>query len=109
MVSYAQKAIKSDAVERMTDVSQYTGTHKERFDETGKGRGMAGRDSTAKGRGSTPALVSGQAGYVAGYKNEGTYSSPKQQPKRVCRVQCGKFMVCALGSFPLCFIGTYKP
>ena len=77
-----QRTIKSDNVDRMTDASHYTGTHKERFDEGGKGRGMAGRDSTAKGRGSTPGLVGAQAGYVAGYKNEGTYQSPKQ-PKRV--------------------------
>ncbi len=29
--------------DRLTDSSQYTGTHKHRFDETGKGRGKAGR------------------------------------------------------------------
>lgn len=74
--------MKTEAVDRMTDASHYTGTHKERFDESGKGRGMAGRDSNAKGRGSMPALMGQQPGYVGGYKNEGSYSSPKQ--KRVC-------------------------
>lgn len=33
----------------MTDTSKYTGTHKERFDESGKGKGLAGRDSKVKG------------------------------------------------------------
>ena len=34
---------------RLTDASTYTGTHKHRFDKGGKGRGLAGRDSIAKG------------------------------------------------------------
>ena len=33
-----------DIVSRLTDTSKYTGTHKHRFDEDGKGRGIAGRD-----------------------------------------------------------------
>lgn len=33
-----------DIVSRLTDTSKYTGTHKHRFDESGKGRGIAGRD-----------------------------------------------------------------
>ncbi|TPX57673.1 hypothetical protein PhCBS80983_g03683 [Powellomyces hirtus] len=38
-------APKSDAiVDRLTDTSKYTGTHKLRFDEAGQGRGAAGRD-----------------------------------------------------------------
>lgn len=32
---------------RLTDVSQYTGTHKSRFDDSGKGLGMGGRDPMA--------------------------------------------------------------
>ncbi|KAJ3104026.1 hypothetical protein HDU97_009573 [Phlyctochytrium planicorne] len=32
-------------VEKLTDTSKYTGTHRERFDETGVGRGAAGRDT----------------------------------------------------------------
>lgn len=31
-------------VSRLTDTSKYTGTHKHRFDDDGKGRGLAGRD-----------------------------------------------------------------
>ena len=37
---------------KMTDSSQYTGAHKERFDENGKGKGLDGRDRVAKGVGS---------------------------------------------------------
>ncbi|KAI8822048.1 p25-alpha-domain-containing protein [Fimicolochytrium jonesii] len=38
-------APKSDAiVDRLTDTSKYTGTHKLRFDDAGHGRGAAGRD-----------------------------------------------------------------
>lgn len=32
-----------DIVSRLTDTSKYTGTHKHRFDDDGKGRGIAGR------------------------------------------------------------------
>ena len=69
----------------MTDTSHYTGTHKERFDETGKGRGAAGRDSTPKGRASVPGLVSNQVAYVPGYNNEGKYGaggSPSPSTKK---------------------------
>uniref|UniRef100_A0A4X1UK58 Tubulin polymerization-promoting protein family member 3 n=1 Tax=Sus scrofa TaxID=9823 RepID=A0A4X1UK58_PIG len=37
------KAKTGGAVERLTDTSKYTGSHKERFDESGKGKGIAGR------------------------------------------------------------------
>lgn len=50
-------------VERLTDVSKYTGSHKQRFDETGKGKGIAGRRD-----------VSESSGYVHGYQNKDTYS-----------------------------------
>lgn len=37
---------------KLTDHTLYTGAHKERFDaDTGAGRGLAGRESTAVGRG----------------------------------------------------------
>lgn len=52
----------SDAVDRLTDTSKYTGTHKERFDEEGKGKGIEGRVDRAE-----------DDGYVQGYKNKGTY------------------------------------
>ena len=61
------------AVDRLTDTSKYTGSHKERFDESGKGRGLEGRDSVAKGQGMSAGSVASQTSYVSGYKNEGTY------------------------------------
>ena len=37
--------------DKLTDSTQYTGTHKHRFDSDGKGRGRAGRDYLPKGKG----------------------------------------------------------
>lgn len=48
--------------DRMTDTSQYTGAHKERFDASGHGKGIEGRADVAK-----------NTGYVGNYKGEGTY------------------------------------
>ena len=71
----------------MTDTSLYTGSHKRRFDEDGKGRGLEGRDSVAKGKGKVPGSVSGAPSYVSGYKQEGSYSSsPKSSPKPKTKV-----------------------
>ncbi|KAM5235249.1 tubulin polymerization-promoting protein family member 2 [Ctenodactylus gundi] len=56
------KATTAGAVDRLTDTSKYTGTHKERFDESGKGKGIAGREDTPD-----------HSGYVSGYKGAGTY------------------------------------
>ncbi|EDV95763.1 tubulin polymerization-promoting protein homolog isoform X2 [Drosophila grimshawi] len=50
------------AVDRLTDPSKYTGSHKERFDADGKGKGIAGRRN----------LVDG-SGYVSGYQHKDTY------------------------------------
>jgi len=49
-------------VERLTDPAKYTGSHKERFDEAGKGKGIAGRKD----------LVD-SSGYVSGYVNKDSY------------------------------------
>lgn len=49
-------------VDRMTDTHKYTGSHKERFDGEGKGKGMEGRKNVAD-----------NAGYVSGYKNKDSY------------------------------------
>ena len=68
-----QKAASGGVVDRLTDTSKYTGSHKERFDESGKGRGLEGRDSIAKGQGMAAGSVASQASYVSGYKNEATY------------------------------------
>jgi hypothetical protein len=57
-----QKAVKSAAVDRLMDTAKYTGSHKERFDDGGKGKGIAGRKE-----------VHDHAGYVQGYKEQGTY------------------------------------
>merc|ERR1711971_784093 len=37
------KTSKTGGVDRLTDTSKYTGSHKERFDESGKGKGASGR------------------------------------------------------------------
>ncbi|XP_035217102.1 tubulin polymerization-promoting protein homolog [Stegodyphus dumicola] len=50
------------AVSRLTDHTKYTGTHKLRFDDSGKGRGKEGRVDKPNA-----------AGYVQGYKDQGTY------------------------------------
>lgn len=62
-LSSAAGAAKSAAtVERLTDPSRYTGAHKQRFDETGKGKGIAGRKD-----------IPDASGYVQGYQNRDTY------------------------------------
>ncbi len=60
-------------LDRLTDSSKYTGSHKHRFDEGGRGKGMAGRDLPSKGPGMSPGCVADNASYVSGYKNAGTY------------------------------------
>lgn len=56
--------VKSRSVIRLTDTTLYTGSHRERFDEDGKGRGIEGREYIAE-----------DTGYVTGYKGQGTYDS----------------------------------
>lgn len=55
-------AAKVGGVDRLTDTSKYTGSHKERFDESGKGKGKEGRADTTQ-----------NTGYVGNYKGAGTY------------------------------------
>jgi len=38
-----------NVVDRLTDTSKFTGTHKARFDEDGKGKGLDGRDANLAG------------------------------------------------------------
>lgn len=52
----------AETVARLTDTSKYTGSHKQRFDETGKGKGIAGRKDLPDG-----------SGYVTGYGHKNTY------------------------------------
>jgi len=58
------KTSATGGVAKMTDTSKYTGSHKERFDESGKGKGAAGRADTVE-----------NSGYVGAYKGEGSYQS----------------------------------
>lgn len=48
--------------DKMTDTSNYTGAHKERFDEDGKGKGAEGRTDKAD-----------NSGYVGNYKGKDTF------------------------------------
>jgi len=54
-------------VDRLTDTTKYTGTHKQRFDETGKGKGIAGRKDLAD-----------TSGYVSGYQNKDSFEGKKE-------------------------------
>lgn len=63
------KVIKTSAtgnVESLTDVSKYTGSHKERFDADGKGKGIEGRVYKEE-----------NTGYVCNYKGQGTFDKTK--------------------------------
>jgi p25-alpha len=42
---HLQSAMKTNVIDRLTDTSKYTGSHKERFDAEGKGRGREGNIS----------------------------------------------------------------
>uniref|UniRef100_A0A3B4U9M2 Tubulin polymerization-promoting protein family member 2 n=1 Tax=Seriola dumerili TaxID=41447 RepID=A0A3B4U9M2_SERDU len=53
---------KAAAVDRLTDTTKYTGSHKERFDDSGKGKGKAGRED-----------IPDTSGYVSAYKGSGSY------------------------------------
>ncbi|XP_050301472.1 tubulin polymerization-promoting protein homolog [Anthonomus grandis grandis] len=56
------KVQNTSTVDRLTDTSKFTGTHKQRFDESGKGKGIAGRKE-----------LPDTSGYVSGYQNKDTY------------------------------------
>ncbi len=58
----SQKTSKTGGVDKFTDSKTYTGSHKERFDESGKGRGAEGRTDKVE-----------NTGYTGQYKNKGTY------------------------------------
>ncbi|XP_006008533.1 tubulin polymerization-promoting protein [Latimeria chalumnae] len=70
IISGVTKTVASPTVSRLTDTSKFTGSHKERFDQTGKGKGKAGRED----------LVDA-SGYVSGYKHAGTYNQKVQGSK----------------------------
>lgn len=56
------KVPNTSTVDRLLDSTKYTGTHKQRFDGSGKGKGIAGRKD-----------VVDASGYVSGYQNKDTY------------------------------------
>lgn len=62
LISVFQKAVKAGGVDRLTDTTKYTGSHKERFDESGKGKGKEGRENIVDG-----------SGYVGNYKGKDTF------------------------------------
>merc|ERR1712215_217732 len=64
--SKGTKVATGNNVGKMTDTTQYTGAHKERFDDSGKGKGKEGREYTTE-----------NDGYVTGYKDKGTYDQKK--------------------------------
>ncbi|XP_029000563.1 tubulin polymerization-promoting protein family member 3 [Betta splendens] len=64
------KVAKAGAVDRLTDTSRYTGSHKERFDESGKGKGREGREEIVE-----------NTGYVGAYKHAGTYDNKLKTEK----------------------------
>uniref|UniRef100_A0A3Q0RAX2 Tubulin polymerization-promoting protein family member 3 n=1 Tax=Amphilophus citrinellus TaxID=61819 RepID=A0A3Q0RAX2_AMPCI len=64
------KVAKTATVDRLTDTSRYTGSHKERFDESGKGKGREGREEIVE-----------NTGYVGAYKNAGTYDTKAKTGK----------------------------
>ncbi|KAH0521517.1 Tubulin polymerization-promoting protein [Microtus ochrogaster] len=70
VISGVTKAVSSPTVSRLTDTTKFTGSHKERFDQSGKGKGKAGRVD----------LVD-ESGYVPGYKHAGTYDQKVQGGK----------------------------
>jgi len=69
MVMDVQKVVTTAAVDRLTDVSKFTGSHKERFTEEGKGKGIAGRRD-----------VTDTSGYVSGFKSSSTAGGNPKAP-----------------------------
>ncbi|XP_023680078.1 tubulin polymerization-promoting protein isoform X2 [Paramormyrops kingsleyae] len=67
------RAVASPTVSRLTDTTKFTGSHKERFDQTGRGKGKAGRVDMVD-----------TSGYVSGYKHAGSYEKKvKPGPKQM--------------------------
>ncbi|XP_077577317.1 tubulin polymerization-promoting protein isoform X1 [Stigmatopora nigra] len=69
VIAGVTRAVASPTVNRLTDPTKFTGSHKERFDGTGRGKGKAGRVD----------LVD-TSGYVSGYKHRGTYEKKVTKP-----------------------------
>lgn len=67
LFSSFQKISETGHVEELTDISKYTGSSKERFDEHGKGKGKAGRETIVE-----------STGYVQGSKIKETHDQKKK-------------------------------
>ncbi|MEQ2266074.1 Tubulin polymerization-promoting protein member 3, partial [Xenotaenia resolanae] len=63
------KVAKAAAVERLTDSTKYTGSHKEQFDDSGKEKGKGGRED-----------IPDTSGYVTAYKGSGTFDEKVKNP-----------------------------
>ncbi|XP_041843278.1 tubulin polymerization-promoting protein isoform X1 [Melanotaenia boesemani] len=69
IIAGVTRAVASPTVSRLTDTTKFTGSHKERFDETGRGKGKAGRVD-----------IVDTSGYVSGYKHRGSYEKKVNKP-----------------------------
>lgn len=69
VIAGVTRAVASPTVSRLTDTTKFTGSHKERFDKTGRGKGKAGRVE-----------VVDTSGYVSGYKHAGSYEKKVTKP-----------------------------
>ncbi|XP_022064024.1 tubulin polymerization-promoting protein isoform X1 [Acanthochromis polyacanthus] len=69
IIAGVTRAVASPTVSRLTDTTKFTGSHKERFDDTGRGKGKAGRVD-----------VVDTSGYVSGYKHQGSYEKKVNKP-----------------------------
>ncbi|XP_044215601.1 tubulin polymerization-promoting protein isoform X1 [Thunnus albacares] len=69
IIAGVTKAVASPTVSRLTDTTKFTGSHKERFDNTGRGKGKAGRVD-----------IVDTSGYVSGYKHQGSYEKKVTKP-----------------------------
>ncbi|KAM9722671.1 tubulin polymerization-promoting protein isoform 1-T1 [Menidia menidia] len=69
IIAGVTRAVASPTVSRLTDTTKFTGSHKERFDQSGRGKGKAGRVDMVD-----------TSGYVSGYKHRGTYEKKVTKP-----------------------------
>ncbi|XP_062255086.1 tubulin polymerization-promoting protein isoform X2 [Platichthys flesus] len=69
VIAGVTRAVASPTVSRLTDPTKFTGSHKERFDGTGRGKGKAGRVD-----------IVDTSGYVSGYKHRGSYEKKITKP-----------------------------
>lgn len=69
IIAGVTRAVASPTVSRLTDTSKFTGSHKERFDPSGRGKGKAGRED-----------IVDKSGYVSGYKHKGSYEKKVNKP-----------------------------